>query len=71
MNEPLAQRPSMKLEPFEVALRAVPERGVLADAFEAHIEEVLLLINQNRRVGVATLQGSAFCSGGDAEAEGI
>jgi hypothetical protein len=48
MSEP----PRMKLEPFEAALRRLPEGPALANAFQDHIEEVIGLVNKNRRVGL-------------------
>ena len=47
MNE----QPRMKLEPFEAALLQLPDGAALAGAFQAHIEEVIGLVNTNRRVG--------------------
>ncbi len=52
MQQPTSDAPRMKLEPFEAALRAMPEGDALAGAFETHVEEVISLINNNRRVGV-------------------
>jgi hypothetical protein len=48
MNE----QPTTKLEHFEKALRMRPGGAELADAFAEHIEEVVSLINKNRRVAV-------------------
>ena len=42
----------MKLEPFQAALYRLPDGPALADAFQQHIEEVIGLVNTNRRVGV-------------------
>ncbi len=51
-----------KLEHFENALRAHAGGAELADAFAAHIEEVVALVNGNRRVAVVWQrnQGPAF-----------
>lgn len=56
MNEPL------KLDYFETALRRRPGGAELADLFQAHVEEVLHLVNHNRRVAVVWQrnQGPAF-----------
>ena len=58
MNE----RPKRKLEYFETALRRRPGGAELADAFEEHVEEIVSLINKNRRVAVVWQrnQGPAF-----------
>jgi hypothetical protein len=48
MNE----QPPMKLEYFEAALRKRPGGAPLADDFATHVEEVVSLVNQNRRVAV-------------------
>lgn len=48
----MTDQPRLKLEYFEAALRKRPGGGELANAFEVHIEEILYLINKNRRVGV-------------------
>lgn len=48
----MSEQPRLKLEYFEAALRRRPGGGELADAFEAHVEEVVGLINKNRRVAV-------------------
>lgn len=48
----MSEQPRVKLEPFEAALRQRPGGAALADAFAEHIEEVIALINRNRRVAV-------------------
>ena len=48
MSEPAP----LKLDYFETALRRRPGGAELADLFQAHIEEVLHLVNHNRRVAV-------------------
>ncbi|MDF0645218.1 MAG: hypothetical protein P0111_14400 [Nitrospira sp.] len=48
----MSDQPRMKLEPFEAALYRLPDGPALADAFQKHIEEVIGLVNTNRRVGV-------------------
>lgn len=44
------EEPPLKLEYFERALRGQPGGAALADAFAAHVEEVVTLVNRNRRV---------------------
>jgi hypothetical protein len=58
----MSAEPQLKLEYFERALRRSPGGGALADAFQTHIEEVVGLINKNRRVAVVwqRYQGPAF-----------
>jgi hypothetical protein len=48
----MSQQPRMKLEPFEAALHRLPDGAALANAFQMHIEEVINLVNKNRRVGM-------------------
>ncbi len=48
----MSEQPRIKLEPFEAALLRLPDGAALAGAFQMHIEEVIDLINRNRRVGV-------------------
>jgi len=56
------QQPRVKLEPFEAALRQRPGGPALADALAANVEEVIGLINRNRRVAVVwqRYKGPAF-----------
>jgi hypothetical protein len=58
MSEPAP----LKLDYFETALRKRPGGAELADLFQAHAEEVLYLVNHNRRVAVVWQrnQGPAF-----------
>ena len=51
-----------KLETFERALRKTPRGAEIADTIGAHIEEILYLVNHNRRVTVTWQrnQGPAF-----------
>ena len=51
-----------KLETFERALRKTPRGAEIADTVAAHIEEILYLVNHNRRVTVTWQrnQGPAF-----------
>jgi hypothetical protein len=51
-----------KLETFERALRKTARGAEIADAIAAHIEEILYLVNHNRRVAVTWRrnQGPAF-----------
>jgi hypothetical protein len=58
----MSEQPRVKLEPYEAALRQQPGGTALADAFGEHIEEVVALINRNRRVAVVwqRCEGPAF-----------
>jgi hypothetical protein len=59
MSQPAAP---LKLDYFESALRRRAGGAALADAFQTHIEEVLYLVNNNRRVAVVWQrnQGPSF-----------
>ncbi len=58
----MSEQPRVKLEPYEAALRRQPGGAALADAFAEHVEEVVALINRNRRVAVVwqRFKGPAF-----------
>jgi hypothetical protein len=58
----MTEQPRLKLEVFEAALRQRPGGAELADAFQAHIGEVVGLLNKNRRVAVVwqRYHGPAF-----------